>query len=78
MKPVGELSGNGRWVLTEAGKQLLAYQSGNAELDLAAETGAFRVSLVNPRTGEVTRGETVKAGGPVKLPSATVVWLVKE
>jgi hypothetical protein len=78
MKPVGELSSNGRWVVGEAGKQLMVYHSGNAELNLAAETGAFRVNLVNPRTGEVTRGETVKAGGTVKLPSATVVWLVKE
>jgi len=76
MKPVGELSGDNRWVLGETGSQMLVY--GSAELDLTSESGSFRVNVVNPRTGEVTPGEIVKAGGKVKLPSAAVVWLVKE
>ena len=33
---------------------------------------------LNPRTGEMTAGETVNAGGKVKLPNATVIWLTKE
>jgi Family of unknown function (DUF6298) len=79
MKPVGELSGDGRWVLGEAGKQVLIYRErSDAEVNLTAEAGSFRVNIVNPRTGEATLGETVKAGGKVKLPNATVVWLTKE
>lgn len=77
MTPWAEASQNGRWVLREAGKQMLVYGS-DAELDLSSESGAFRVNTINPRTGEVTAGETVKAGSKVKLPSATVVWLTKE
>lgn len=70
-------SKDGRWVLREAGKQFLVY-GGSGQLDLSAESGLFRVKDVNTRTGEVTPGETVQGGGKVKLPDATVVWLVKE
>ncbi len=77
MMPWAEASKNGRWVLRESGKQMLVYGS-DAELDLSSESGSFRVNAINPRTGEVTTGETVKAGGKVKLPSAAVIWLVKE
>lgn len=77
MMPWAEASKNGRWVLREAGKQMLVYGS-DAELDLSSESGAFRVNTIDPRTGEVTAGETVNAGGNVKLPTATVVWLTKE
>lgn len=66
------------WALREPGKQILAYSSARTELDLSAESGAFRINLVNPRSGEVTLGETVQASGKVKLPDAAVVWLVKE
>ena len=51
---------------------------GGGEVDLSGESGAFRVHTVNPRTGEVTSGETAHTGGKVKLPSAAVVWLMKE
>lgn len=78
LKPAGELSGNGRWVLAEPGRQMLVYRGGNAELNLSAESGVFRVNTVNPRTGEVTRGETVQAGAKVRLPDAAIVWLTKE
>ena len=78
MKPWTELVGAGRWVLREKGRQALIYPGGDVELDLSNETGSFRVNAVNPKTGEVMPGETVKAGGKVKLPNATVVWLVKE
>ena len=80
MQPGAEVSGTNRWVLREAGKQYLVYSSDNssAELDLSAESGSFRVNVVNPKTGAVTPGETAKAGGKVKLPNAMVVWLVKE
>ncbi|HEX7470948.1 MAG TPA: DUF6298 domain-containing protein [Verrucomicrobiae bacterium] len=78
MQPWGESSKDGRWVLREAGKQFLIYSGADSEIDLSHESGSFRVSVVNPRTGEVTPGETVKAGSKVKLPNATVVWLTKE
>ena len=80
MQPWAEVSGTNRWVLREAGKQYFVYSSdkSSAELDLSAESGSFRVNVVNPKTGEVTPGETAKAGGKVKLPNAMVVWLVKE
>jgi hypothetical protein len=78
MKPWTDVSKDGRWVLREAAKQMLAYLSGNYELDLSGETGSFRVNIVDPRSGEVTTGNTVKAGSKVKLPEAMVVWLRKE
>ena len=71
-----EASKDERWALREGGKQMLIY--GGGELDTSGESGTFRVNKVNPRTGEVTRGETLQAGGKVKLPNATVVWLTKE
>lgn len=77
MKPSAELSKDGRWVLRETGKQMLICD-GSAELDLSNESGSFRVNVVNPRSGEVTPSETVKAGGKVKLPDASVIWLRKE
>jgi len=78
MKPSAELSVAGRWVLREAGKQMLVYVGSRSELDLLNESGSFRVNTVNARTGEVTRGEIVNAGGKIKLPSAIVIWLTKE
>ena len=76
MQPWPEASKAGRWILREVGKQMLIY--GGGELDLSNESGSFRVNAVNPRTGEVTPGETVQAGSKVKLPSAAVVWLTRE
>jgi hypothetical protein len=81
MQPWPEASTAGRRVLREPGKQILIYSGEDAphEFDLSAESGTFRVNSVMPRTGEVTPGRTVvQAGGPVQLPGATVVWLVKE
>ena len=76
MQPWVEASKNGRWILREAGKQVLAY--GGGELDLSNESGSFRVNVVNPRTGAVTPGEIIKVGQMVKLPNAGAVWLIKE
>ena len=76
MQPWAEVSKEDSWVLREMGKQMMVY--GGGELDLTGEAGAFRVNIINPRTGEVTSGETVQAGSKVKLPDATVVWLTKE
>jgi hypothetical protein len=78
MQPLAEAPKQGRWTLREAGRQMLIYLGGNAELDLSNESGSFCVNIVNARTGEATPGKTVKAGGKVKLPNATVVWLTKE
>jgi hypothetical protein len=78
MQPWSDASKNGRWVLRESGKQFLIGSAGGVEFDLSGEAGLFRVNVVSARTGEVTPGESVKAGGKVKLPDAAVVWLVKE
>ena len=74
------LADNGRqvWALREPGKQILVYARTGTELDLSAESGAFRAWLVNSATGKTKPGEIIQAGGKVKLPEATVVWLVKE
>ena len=66
------------WALREPGKQILVYGNGGAEFDLSNESGAFRVNIVNPETGEVTSSGVVQAVGKIKLPDAKVVWLVKE
>jgi hypothetical protein len=78
MKFWPEASTHGCWVLREPGKQMLIYSRETAELDLTDESGAFRINIVNPKTGEVTRGETVSAGRKVNLPNASVIWLTKE
>jgi len=66
------------WALREPGKQMLVYNDRDAELDLSGEAGPFRMNTISVRTGEVTPGEVVQAGGKVKLPNATVIWLTKE
>jgi hypothetical protein len=64
------------WALRDAGRQMLIFNAG--DFDLSGESGSYRVNQVNPKTGEVTTGEIVQGGAKVKLPSAAVVWLVKE
>ncbi|MGC3958984.1 MAG: hypothetical protein QM813_13895 [Verrucomicrobiota bacterium] len=78
MQPWAEVSNDNRRVLRQPGKQMLVYLSNAAELDLSAESGLFHVNIINPRTGTATSGDQVKAGGKVKLPEATVIWLTKE
>jgi hypothetical protein len=78
MQRWAEASSKGHWVLREAGKQFLIYPGADRTLDLSGESGTFRVSVVNPRTGEVALGESVNAGSKATLPGATVVWLTKE
>ncbi len=78
MTPWAEATGAGRWALREKGRQALIFGGGGAELDLSNETGSFHANLINLRTGAVAPGGIVKAGSKVKLPNATVVWLVKE
>lgn len=67
-----------RWGLSEPGRQMLVHVGRRPELDLADETGRFRLNWVNPRTGEVCAGEWLTAGHTVDLPRDTVVWLRKE
>jgi hypothetical protein len=64
------------YALSKPGEFYLAY--GGGELDLSSEAGSFRQHIVNQRTGEIMPGDILKAGGKIKLPSATVVWLIKE
>ena len=78
MTPWAVASGKGRWVLRQAGKQFLICGGAGAELNLSGESGAFRVNIVNPTTGEVAPVGTVQAGGKVPLPEAKVIWLTKE
>jgi hypothetical protein len=66
------------WALREPGKQILIFGGHGDELDLSTESGAFRVDVVNRESGQVMPSATVQAGGNVKLPDATVVWLIKE
>jgi hypothetical protein len=80
MQPWRENSGQRRWALREPGKQMLIYSGRGAPvaLDLSKESGTFHVNVVNEQTGQITNGETVKAGGTVELPKAPVIWLTKE
>ncbi|HKI68958.1 MAG TPA: DUF6298 domain-containing protein, partial [Verrucomicrobiae bacterium] len=80
MQPWTEVSGHDRWALREPGKQMLIYSGHGApiEMDLSAETGIYRVNMVNEYTGRITKGETVRAGQMVKLPAAEVIWLTRE
>ncbi|MDW7979763.1 MAG: DUF6298 domain-containing protein [Verrucomicrobiales bacterium] len=78
MQPWAEASRDSRFVLRQPGRQLLVYRGDAAELDLSAEPGAFSVSVVDTATGRVTRTGSIRAGRKVKLPEATVIWLVKE
>jgi hypothetical protein len=78
MQSWSEVSQDGCWALRERGKQMLVYLGSKPELDLSNETGTFRVMVVNPKTGEITAGETVAAGEKVELPARAIVWLVKE
>ncbi|HTY89188.1 MAG TPA: DUF6298 domain-containing protein [Candidatus Acidoferrum sp.] len=78
MTPWVAACGTGRWALREQGKQALIYGGNGTELDLSDETGSFRANMVNLRTGELKSAETVPAGGRIRLPDATLVWLVKE
>ncbi len=73
-----EVSGKNYWALREAGKQMLIFHGGDLELNLAGESGAFRLHFVDKKSGTITDGETVQAGGKIKLPGANVVWLTKE
>ena len=80
MKPWPAASGQSRWALREAGKQLLIYSGEGtpAELDLSAEAGSFQLRPVDAQTGKVTlRSQLIQAGGKVALPKG-VVWLTRE
>jgi len=70
-----------QWSLREAGKQVLVFCGGKAELDLSGEGGVFRTFVVDTKTGALKpQRETVRGGGIVKLPAGEgcVVWLTKE
>ena len=79
MTPIRELSGDGRWLLGEPGKQILIYRSRlDSEVKLNVEVSSYRVSVVNPRTGEVSESKFEQASGKTKLPDANLLWLTKE
>jgi hypothetical protein len=76
MQPWPEASQAGRWALRQPGKQVLVY--GGGDLDLSAESGAFQLNAISPRTGQRTSRGQIMAGAKVKLPDDAVVWLTKE
>jgi hypothetical protein len=78
MRPWGEASRDGHWILREKGRQVLAFLGKQPELDLSDEIGAFRVSQIDMKTGKVTAGDVFQAGGKVTLPAVTLVWLTRE
>lgn len=80
MQPWSQVAGQNRWALHEPDKQILIYSGKNApaELDLSAESGVFRVNVVDARTGKIAPGETVNGGQMIKLPDEPVIWLTKE
>jgi hypothetical protein len=66
------------WALREPGKQILIYGVSGALLDFSAESGAFRLNVVDSRTGKITSGsQVVQAGGKLSLPGG-VIWLTKK
>jgi hypothetical protein len=78
MQPWAQASKDGCWALREPGKQILVYLGSKAELDMSGETGSFRMTVVDPKTGEITPGENVAAGRKAKLPSSAIIWLMKQ
>ena len=83
MQPWPDASKNGRWILREAGRQMLVYasSSGDVQLDLAAEPGKFEVKNVSENGAVSPTGEYLQGGGVVTLKKTsghTVFWLTKD
>ena len=79
MQPWAQVSTHGRWVLREAGRQLLVYpgEDTSSELDLTGESGVYHVHVV-AHSGKVAAASgDVVAGKKVVLP-AGVVWLTRD
>jgi len=70
-----------QWSLREPGKQVLIFTGGAAEVDLSGEPGAFRVTQVDMKTGQLKRQAlAIAANGVTKISSAegpNVFWLQK-
>ncbi|MGH8022279.1 MAG: DUF6298 domain-containing protein, partial [Limisphaerales bacterium] len=80
MRPCLADNANRVWALSEPGKQMLIYCGGDApaEIDLSAETGEFRLHLINTRTGQASpQFQTVQGGGKVTVPPG-VDWLTRQ
>ncbi len=80
LQPWPEISGENRWALREPGKQILvcSREGAPAEMDLSAESGKFRIQVVDEKTGQVEMSaKTIPAGNKVTLPNG-VVWLTRE
>lgn len=78
MRPWIAAPEHGQWALRESGKQILAYLGRLTTLDLTDEPGVFRVFMVDPHTGRFTTLGAVTGGQIVELPTAQLVWLVRE
>ena len=83
MRPWAEASKSGRWVLREAGKQLLIYTSSrnDVQLDLSNDQGKFEVKTVSEDGVLISTGEHLPAGGIItfrKTNGRNVFWLTKD
>jgi hypothetical protein len=79
MNPLSAVSTADCRVLAEPGRQVLIYRArSNGAVKFSAGAGAYRLHVVDPRTGSVTAGDLVSLSGDLRLPEATMVWLTKE
>ncbi len=81
MSPWRADAGKKQWSLREPGRQALVFTSGAAEVELSGESGAFAVTRVDLKTGQLKpQALPAQAGGVTKLSSAEgplVFWLQK-
>lgn len=66
--------------MVKSGRELSFIPSLNQKLPSAFRPGKYRISYVNPRSGEIAtlvKITSVKAGNPLKLPSGNegVYWI---
>jgi hypothetical protein len=78
MRPCQGSAETGCWLLREPGRQMLAYLGGSSELDLSAESGSFRMNVIDLTTGTIRSGRRLVAGGKMELNGVELVWLQRE
>ena len=77
MQPCNPVVGQKNWILREPGRQMLVYVGDTSPIDLSGETGSYRFSMVDSRSGKLIPGGTLITGSKVELPKGSIVWLVK-
>ncbi|MPN05199.1 hypothetical protein SDC9_152449 [bioreactor metagenome] len=66
--------------MVKSGTGIIIYSKSKSEITISIPAGKYRISYVNPRSGEITtlvKTTSVKAGNPLKLPSGNegVYWI---